>query len=349
MKFSSQKGFALLTVMVFFTALFTGFSTAANLANSNLAAGSLSLKSSQALYLGEAAAEAAKAKLRDDFSKSPTKGEGKTFSLGNGEYYFNVTTTSDPNQRRITGHGAVPSFAAAEQLRTVEVVVEGPLLFFNKALFAADYIDLSESTVTGDVFAGDSVNCESSKCKEVSGNVTEKGKSSYPLPPLDLKALKAIAKSQIWNGHDNYYSSKDVKNKKLKFSKDFYFTPPSEGNPGVPHVVFIDMGSENAIVLKDNIRKGSTVGGFIVVDSKTYPEVKFEEGISLEGVLYVDGIVTMDNGNGGMSPNGSVMADILKFTKIPVAYSGAYAKAVQPLIAEALEASMKSVSWNDKG
>jgi len=123
MKLKSQKGFALVFVMLFLSVAFTGFQSFATLSGSHLIGGDLMVKFSQAFYLAEAATEDAKARLRDDFSTFPVSGDSNIFNLGLGEYYFNVAQTANPDERRITAYGAIPNFATAQATKVVEVVV----------------------------------------------------------------------------------------------------------------------------------------------------------------------------------------------------------------------------------
>ena len=210
MNLKNEKGAVLVAVLVFFSVVFTGFSTVANLADSSLQADARAHKYSQALYLAEAASEAAKARLLDDFWTLPAQDENTTFALGAGEYYFTVSSMSDPDKLRVTGYGAIPNFTNPDQVRTVEIVVQGLQEgMFSEPAWAGDKIDLSESTVTGDLYAGNEVSCDTANCSEVSGDVIETG-SSTSVPSLDMAALKAIAQSQSWGGHDNYYDEDDV-------------------------------------------------------------------------------------------------------------------------------------------
>jgi len=266
MKPKNQKGFAILTVMLFFTALFTGFSATANLVNSNLAAGGLSIKSSQALYLGEAAAEAAKAHLRDNFETFPVQDNGTVFSLGDGEYYFDVAQTGNPDQRRITAYGAVPDFVNPQSRRVVEVVVEDSPDIFKAALNAEDDVrlDTGREVVDGDVFAGDRVRCWPSGCPQVTGTATAMNDPDFEFPTIDMEPLKQLAIAQ--GNYFDLHVAAAIGHP--EFPHDFYYTPPSGGNPGVPNVVWIDvLLFDNSYGFAiDGTDHNRTLGGLLIIN-----------------------------------------------------------------------------------
>ena len=377
MKLKNQNGVALVMVMVFMTMSFVGLQSYSLLGSSQLIAEDLFVKHHQAFYLAEAAAENAKARLRDDFSTFPVPGDGNIFTMGDGEYYFNVTQTSDPTERRITAYGAVPDFATVQAAKVVELVIKNnPASMYDYAMYASGSVKLESSgtvngdfmgasdlvmessgtvngditisgdvglqgsaTVNGDITAGGDYTCEGSSCGLVSGTVSENASVNFVQPVLDMDQLKSVAQSQTYNGHDNYYLASEIDPENPPFPTTFYETPPSGGDPGVPWVVFI----EGNLVLESS----AVVGGFIVTNG----DGKFESSVVINGVVYVtsaeliaESTVVFDGSV--ITANGATV----KFeSSAQITWNNAYADAIKAQnYSQASGGSLSQLSWNEK-
>ena len=364
----NQKGFAIMTVLLLFTALFTGFSATANLVNSNLEAGNLSLKSSQALYLGEAAAEAAKAHLRANFDTFPVTDNGTVFALGDGEYYFDVAKTGNPDQRRITAYGAVPDFVNPQSRRVVEVVVEGSQGIFKAALNAEDTVrlDTGREVVDGDVFSGDRVRCWPSGCPQVTGTATAMRDPDFEFPTIDMEPLKQLAIDQ--GNYFDIYVQAEIGHP--EFPHDFYYTPPFGGNPGVPNVVWID------VLLVDNSygfsldgnTKNRITGGLLIINVECGGNKRCQPGGSdyppsirlnnrkgrVNGVIWSglnnDVWLSAQRSRDRVVVDGAIMSkSILLYKYASVYYNQEYVDAIRALdeMSE-VSGSLEALSWNEK-
>ncbi len=288
----------LATLIGFVAVLTVGFTAMSALTAQKARAQHRAIHSVQSMYLAEAAVERAKVDLSADFSAVSAESEGSVFSMGEGQFYFDIAPTADPDELLVTGYGAVPDFASPQQVRSVQIKIASvPTTIpidFDYAIFASDTIDIngSANTVAGDIFAGNNIDCSPASCPGVTGSKTEEGDSDYPFPELNMDQMKAIAISQ-----GNYFASTPTAD---ELPADFYFTAPSGGHPGVPNIVYI----EGTLT----VGSGKTVGGLVIVagDYATNPSspggnMTMNGNARVKGVIYALGNVTT-NGGGTTSP-----------------------------------------------
>lgn len=341
----NEKGMVLATIIGFITVLAVGFTGISALTTQKVRAQHRSIHSVQAMYLAEAAIERAKVDLSGGFDTVPTPNQGNVYQMGDGEYYFEVTATADPDIHQVTGYGAVPNFADPEQTRSVQMEVASvPTTIpidFNYAIFASDTIDIngSANTVNGDIFAGNNIDCSPAACPGVTGDKTEQGQNDYPFPALNMDQMKAIAISQ-----GNYFASTPDP---ADLPTSFYHTPPAGGSPGVPNIVYI----EGTLTLSG----GQTAGGLLIVagdyaDNPSNPQgnVTMNGNSMVDGVIYAMGNVTT-NGGGSTSPtiNGVIYSkSIVTLNGKPiVANNSEYTSNLDT--AEFDTGEMSSSGWNE--
>ena len=375
MKLKNQNGVALVMVMVFMTMSFVGLQSYSLLGSSQLIAEDLFVKHHQAFYLAEAGAEDAKARLRDDFSTFPVAGDSNIFTMGDGEYYFNVAQTINPAERRITAYGAVPDFATATATKIVEVVLLNNPNIFDYAIYSTGDIRMessavatgqvaggqhmymeSSATVNGDILVvvdvhhidsaavngnitvGGTISCVGSSCGYVTGSQTQGANVNFTPPNFDLDDLRAIAQSQTYDGHDNHYTVVEIAAGVPALPVSFYFTPPAGSDPGVPHVVFMEDDL--------NFASSEVIGGFLVVNAM----------VRLNGSVQVNGVIYSEN---DLRLQSSVVLDGSLITKSPnparvessvlINWNSAYADALKahPGIQSAV-GGLSQTSWNEK-
>jgi hypothetical protein len=251
----NKKGMVLAVMMSFIAVLAVTFTSITAMSSFSTRRQGNTLQGNQALYLAEAAIERSKVSLAANFSATPVANDGTKYALGGGEYYFNVAATANPNQKLVTGYGAIPNFTNPKQKRAVQMAIDSvPTsigLAFDNAIFSATTININgaANTVTGNIFAGNNISCSPSSCPGVSGTKTSAANPSYALPAIDMAAMKKIAQSQ-----GNYFATAPSA---ASLPQSFYYTAPSGGNLGVPNVVYI----ESTLTLSGTQK----VGGFVVV------------------------------------------------------------------------------------
>lgn len=356
MKYLNQKGFAIVTVLMMFTIAFLGLYSLSKLGGTSLRTQNLKIKSAQAFYLAEAAVNKAKADLVGNFFSDPLANEGVVYSLGDGEYSYTVGAMDANYVRIITGVGAIPDFTDTEATRSISVGVQATMttmsISFDNAIYAADDVEINGKphTVTGDVVAGDEIDCAPS-CSGISGGQTAYDDDDYVLPVVDLESLRAIAISQ-----GNYYSEDDIaSNGSLPGAPTtFYYDPPAGTSLGTPNIVFVE--GDLSIGGRD------TVGGLVVVvgDYMTNPswdssgvgngDVDINGNGSVDGFIYALDDVTKNGGGGGVAVDGGIIAwdKTILNGKLTVNHNPTYATTLSSY--EVPSGSVfDTVSWNDKG
>ncbi len=356
MKPLNQKGFALVTVLMMFTVAFLGLYSLSKLGGTSLQTQTRTIKSTQAFYLAEAAVNKAKADLVGNFFDDPMDNEGVVYSLGDGEYSYTVGPMDANYVRIITGVGAIPDFTNTEATRSISIGVQATMttmgISFDNAIYAADDVDINGKphTVTGDVVAGDEIDCAPS-CSGISGAQTEYDDDNYALPVVDLAALKAIAISQ-----GNYYSEDDIApNGSLPGAPTtFYYDPPAGMSLGTPNVVFVEGDL--------SIGGSDTVGGLVVVvgDYMTNPnwdangvgngDVDINGNGSVDGFIYALDDVIKNGGGSGTNVDGGIIAwdKTILNGKLTVSHNATYASTLSSY--EVPSSSVfDTISWNDQG
>ncbi len=313
MKIKDPRGFALYMVLGFLAMASMGATALVRMGGTETLYARNYFNSKQAFYEAEAAAENAKALLNVNYT-DPVAGENQTYTLGNGEYRYTVTTV-DQTRKRITGFGAVPDFQSAVSERSVEVGVRKPPSlpgnFFDHAIYAADDVDANGDAyqVDGNVIYGDAF--EATQMNFNSESITQ-DPTINPLAKLDFEALKTVAMSQVRpDGNDNYYPLSELGNNGTPFPTGFYFQAPDPADPtdlGIPNIVFV----EGDLTLNG---QWGEIGGFVIVvgDIVTNPsgdpaDTTVNGNGTINGVVYTTGTFSVNGGGNGLNVDGGVIA-----------------------------------------
>jgi hypothetical protein len=276
-------------------------------------------------------------------------GQSGDFAMGDGEYFYDIDDAPDGNpfHRLVTGVAAVPDTANPVATRAIEIVVHKPddlpLNFWDYAIYSAGDVrgNGNSYNVNGDVIAGDDI--EYSQDHFNDGETEDPSVS--PLANLNYDSLKAIAMSQVYDGHDNYYPESEIG--VTPFPTDFYYIDPDPitGTPGVPNVVFI----EGNLTLNGT---WGNIGGFVIVvgDILTNPDAEGDTTINgngtIDGVVYTLGEMTVNGGGGGINVNGGVFAadEVTLNGNTTVTYNQEYMDAIEDLD---LPTGLTVLSWNE--
>ena len=344
----NERGIALFFVLMFFLTAAFGLTSLGRLGGSMARNVQHNLKSSNALYLSESAAEEAKLALSNNFFTG--LGDSATSVFGEGEYFFNIDASpdADATKRVITAYGAIPDFDDPKSNRTVQALVQStsdfPGGFWDKAIYSAGEIRANGNSydVTGDcVTAGVHTSSD-----DPFNNAEDTDPSIAPLFALSFQAIKALAQSQTYNGHDNYYTADEIGT--VAFPQEFYYEDPDPADPeshGTPHVVFI----EGNLTLNGN---WGTMGGFIIVvgDVLTDPldsgDATINGNGTIDGVLYTNGAFGVNGGGGGINVSGGVFAadGVTMNGNTTVTYNQEYMDALEAMD---FPTGIQVLSWNE--
>ncbi len=349
-------GFALVAVLMMFTIAFLGLFSLTQMGGSHLRTQALSIKSTEAFYLSEAAISRAKINLATDFTADPVTNEGTTYALGDGEYQFSVSAMDADYMRVITGIGAYPDFTNTETTHTISVGVQAQTVSVSidlpYAIFSPGDVNINGKphVINGDVEAGDEIDCAPA-CAGITGTQVEHNDDDYPIPVIDLAALKAVAQSQ-----GNYYAASDVSNSGAITGAPttFYYTEPTEETPGVANIVFVE--SDLAVGGNDSI------GGLIIVVGDYMTNPNWDEDstgngdVSLGGNAFVDGFiyaldeVTKNGGGNSLNVEGGIVAwdEVTLNGRLEVNYNAEYAN-VLGAVETVSTTAFNTLSWNDQG
>lgn len=354
MKIRENKGFGILFVLMFFLTAAMGFTSLGHLGGTHMRNAGHNLQSLKAFYLAEAGLERTKSILKNEVSfqdgTALDGGAWTTVNLGDGQFRYKVENTADGilMRRKITGDAAVPTIASPKSTRAIEMIVSKPdnlpADFWDYSIYSGGDIDANGNAydVNGDVIAGDDIEYTSDHFN----NGEFEDPSASPLANLNYDVLKGIAQSQIYDGHDNYYTAAEIG--VVPYPQDFYYTDPDPiaGTPGVPHVVYV----EGDLTLNGN---WGTMGGFIVVvgDVLTNPDAEADGTINgngtIDGVLYTIGEFRINGGGaGGINITGGIFAadEVRLNGSTTVTYQQDYMDAIDAM---GVPTGMTVLSWNE--
>lgn len=353
MKIRENSGFAIIFVLMFFLTAALGFTSLGHLGGTHMRNAGHNLESHQAFYLAESALERTKSILKNEASfqdgTALDGGAWNTVAMGDGQFRYKVEMTTDGilMRRLITGEAAVPSIANPTATRAIEMIVSKPdnlpADFWDYAIYSGGDVDANGNSynVNGDVIAGDDISYSQDHFND--GEFEDPSVS--PLPNLNYDVLKGVAQSQVYDGHDNYYTAAEIG--VVPFPQDFYYiepNPPAEPF-GTPHVVYI----EGDLTLNGN---WGTIGGFVVVvgDVLTNPDAEADATINgngtIDGVLYTIGEFRINGGGGGINVTGGVFAadEVRLNGNTTVTYDQDYMDAIDNMD---IPTGMTVLSWNE--
>jgi hypothetical protein len=326
----TQNGFALFFVMMLFGIVIVGLPSLVSIGANAARRSNVSLESKQAFYLAESAVELGKILLRDNYESLAVPSAIAAQDLGAGQYSVTINGSPDTDgfKRQIIGFGAVPNFASPVTNRSVEVIVKKPPVLpsamWNNAIYSAGEVTANGNAyeVNGDVVAADGISYSSD---HISGSETIDA-GVNPLPILDFEAFIAIAMTQVYDGHDNYFTAQEIANGELLLPISFYFEAPSAGNPfGVPNIVYI----EGNVTVTGN---WGNIGGFlIVVGDIDAGDTTINGNGEIDGVVYTLGEFRANGGGAGINVNGGVLSgsDAIMNGNTNITYNQSYMDSIE--------------------
>ncbi len=250
-----------------------------------------SLEEAQALFLADAGINEAQYRIRQNFNLSGSN--LFTTSSGPGKYNFDISISGSPGVRiyTVTGRGCLPASCNCTSLpnncnmtREVEArMIEYqniPDGFYDNAIYSAGNIAIGIDPVGGDVISGGTVT--GSVDPGYTKTENDSTLKANGLPSLDFESLRQKSIDQGW-----YNAGTTV----TTYPTTFWNVAPSESDPGVPNVVFVN--GDFSIAGGKQV-----VGGFIIVGGNTVYDASISGNAAIDGCLYTRGDIIFNGGGG---------------------------------------------------